>query len=453
MIIKYWNAFSKKKNSTKIPLDSNAQTISKVRLKNNTSITNPVFEISTPNLLMSYIQWEGRYYFVEDVILRHDTIYEVKCSIDVLASHKTEIGNYTAYVERSASSYDPMLYDVAISKKEDSNVITKATTSLGLSGSGTYVVRCVGVNSIQAFVLDESQFYQLINFAFTETSTYPAGPTAVLSGDIVKALFNPFQYIVSVMWFPFSSIFALGSGTLSLGWYDTGISASFIRPDSYAKLLQVTLSKPAETYGDFRDYSNDWSNYALYVPGAGQIQLDASIMKDNTICLNYAIDLITGIFTCQVSTGYGMSGDPDVISSLSGTMGVPVQIGQQGSVTAGVVSGITSAGISAATGNVAGAAITGVNTLGNALQPSVSMSGSQGTMAAIKFWDQAVITKTTKKTSGIPQSTSGRPLYQNVKINTLSGYIQCAHASVDLACYGNEKDQINSYLNSGFYYE
>lgn len=449
MNIKYWNGFTKRKNSTKQPNNSDATTVN-VRLKDNTSVLNPTFELTTPNLLMNYLQWEGRYYFVNNTTLRNNNVYEVSCSDDPLATHKSIIGNYTAMVERSASSYDPMLYDVEISKKEDAGTITKANTSLGLSGSGCYVVRVVGRGSIQSYALSENEFIQLVAKAFTDTADYPVATGALLTGDIVKALFNPFQYVVSVMWFPFSSIFTLSSGRIFLGWYDSEINANFL--SNYTKTLDVLVSKPAETYGDYRDYSNDWCTYQLYVPACGQVQIDASIMKNNNIYLHYAIDLITGVCTCQVSADNGLT-DPSVIASLSGTFGVQVQIGQQGSIASSVIPGVASAGISAATGNYLGSAVSIGKTLGSALSPSVSVSGSQGTMASIKTWDYAVITKTIKNTADIPNKECGRPLYQNTKISNLSGFIRCANASIPLAGYEAEKEAINNYLNTGFYYE
>lgn len=449
MNIKYWNGFTKRKNSTKQPNNSDATTIN-VRLKDNTSVLNPTFELTTPNLLMNYLKWEGRYYYVNDATLRNNNVYEVSCSSDAMATHKSVIGDYTAMVERSASSYDPMLYDVEISKKEDAGIITKANTSLGLYGSGIYIVRVVGRGSIQSYALSEEDFRLLVATAFTDTPDYPVNTASLLSGDIVKALFNPFQYVVSVMWFPFTSIFTFASGRIFLGWYDSNIIADYLTNYTYG--LDILVNKPAETYGDYRDYSNDWCNYQLYVPACGQIQLDASIMKNNNIYLHYAVDLLTGVCTCQISADNGLT-DPSVISSLSGTFGVPVQIGQQGAIASAVIPGVASAGIAAATGNYIGTAVAMGKTLGSALSPSVSVSGSQGTMASIKTWDEAVITKTIKNTAAIPNTECGRPLYQNTKISNLSGFIRCANASIPLAGYESEKETINTYMNTGFYYE
>ena len=47
----------------------------------------------------------------------------------------------------------------------------------------------------------------------------------------------------------------------------------------------------------------------------------------------------------------------------------------------------------------------------------------------------------------------GRPVALTHAINNHSGYVQCENASVDIAGDNYERDSINAYLNSGFYYE
>ena len=50
-------------------------------------------------------------------------------------------------------------------------------------------------------------------------------------------------------------------------------------------------------------------------------------------------------------------------------------------------------------------------------------------------------------------NVNGRPLCKNVQLSTLSGYIQCAGASVDIPGFAGDKEAVNNALNGGFYYE
>ena len=47
----------------------------------------------------------------------------------------------------------------------------------------------------------------------------------------------------------------------------------------------------------------------------------------------------------------------------------------------------------------------------------------------------------------------GRPVGETHAISNHSGYVQCDNASVDMSGTAIEKDRVNSYLNSGFFYE
>lgn len=62
MQIKYWDNFSKRVNSTKIPTGG---TTINVVLKEPTNIDNPSFILNGINLSMNYIEAFGKYYFVD----------------------------------------------------------------------------------------------------------------------------------------------------------------------------------------------------------------------------------------------------------------------------------------------------------------------------------------------------------------------------------------------------
>ena len=49
-------------------------------------------------------------------------------------------------------------------------------------------------------------------------------------------------------------------------------------------------------------------------------------------------------------------------------------------------------------------------------------------------------------------SERGRPYSGTAQISSLSGFIQCEGASINCAASATEKEEINNYLNSGFYY-
>lgn len=144
-LILYKN-FSKKKNSTKQPA-ANTGTTYNVVMKQGTSLINPTFLIDGIDLAYTYAQFNNRFYFIDDITIGNNKIYEISCSIDYLATYKSEIGNYTAYVERSVSSYDALISDPAISSAQSIAHTNTATTSvlpLGGVEAGCYIIRIAG---------------------------------------------------------------------------------------------------------------------------------------------------------------------------------------------------------------------------------------------------------------------------------------------------------------------
>ena len=73
-----------------------------------------------------------------------------------------------------------------------------------------------------------------------------------------------------------------------------------------------------------------------------------------------------------------------------------------------------------------------------------------------KYDDKTIVKDIQKKIDA--GNVNGRYIISLIK-NDISvysahpGYVQCAHASFAGSVLSSERDEINSYLNSGFYYE
>ena len=111
--------FSKRVNSTKTPTAeelAGGVKLENVVLKESTNIDNPTLIIdgTSQNLYAYnyiYIHEWGRYYFIDTCDLRHNSIFTVKCSLDDLATYKTQILGTTAYVIYSSSDYNIWIRD------------------------------------------------------------------------------------------------------------------------------------------------------------------------------------------------------------------------------------------------------------------------------------------------------------------------------------------------------
>ena len=119
--------FSKKNNSTKQPTGGKSVN---VRLKENTSVLNPVFILKDDNFHYNYCKWDNRFYFVNDIVSVTNDISEYHCSVDALASWKADIGALSEYILRSAYASDGEIPDMLYPAKAHPTITNKIMSTL-----------------------------------------------------------------------------------------------------------------------------------------------------------------------------------------------------------------------------------------------------------------------------------------------------------------------------------
>lgn len=441
--------FSKRVNSTARP--SSGGTSVNVTLKHATSVTNPIF-ILTGNIeelsMYSYAKWNDNYYFIRDITLGRNELIQISMTIDWLATYKTEIGNYTAFVERAASLYNPLLDDSALSKTYEvrNTVSAKGVDFPNVVPGGCYLIRTTGQaqvgNSIgiTTYALYANEVNQVLNFLFTD------GNFDFLSDTSVKSFFNPFQYIIDCQWYPFAaSYFGRDTDTFKLGWWDSGVTCFVV--SEYSIGYSTIVPIPSGSYTDFRRYSSEYTSLSVYLPGSGLYNLNPCECSGDFLTATYIIDVATG------ETEIRLTKDDFLVGNFCGKMSASIAIGQL-SVdvleTAGKWAGGFGNILTGKLGEGLVDIITGTKT---ALQPTQSVNGSGGNITSILRFPYIETYLIEYGTASYPLAVYGRPLMQNQKINTLSGYVKCGNASINVEATEGGKTAINNYLNGGFYYE
>ena len=484
--------FAKKDNSTKQPTGGGLAL--QGVLKEPSSIMNPTIRIeplagnaSPHGYNYAYINKFGRFYFIEDWVWS-DGLWEVKMTVDVLASFKTEIGQQSEYILRTDSTTDfneyitdtmyPTTTDFTINEYLMQNAFT---TNISI---GCYVVGCISyastasVGSITYYAMYSSQFNTLKDILFSDqnfetmgildTSTTP--PTWKLddmSKELLKTMYNPFQYIVSCMWFPFgtSALTSSGSQNIKLGYWEYNVSATVIYPQRLE--LAESGSLPSHPQASTR---GKYLNYAPYtrrtiIGRFGTVALDCSYCKDtDTLGVDYLIDVITGQCSSAIVLNSGQN--RTVLARRDFLLGVPIQLAQVGtdylgSVVAGIEAGkktMAGALLGGAVAGIGGAIIGGLASGGGAIynaidsvMPQVETSGSNGSFLSPQLQTTVLSQFFNLVDENIVHK--GRPLCEIKTINSLSGYVLCAESDIDIACYDNERKKIGQYLVTGFYWE
>jgi len=458
MNVTFFSDFSKRRNSTKRP--SGGVTYDVV-FKAGTSVESPAFLIhADPGTIRSftYAKMGGHYYFIDDIILMRENSAEIRCSQDVLATYKTDIGAYEGFVARSSHTYDRYIDDGAISRKYTASHRSRTVGQLsGWSSTGTYLIRVVGGNAnsssalgISTYAVPADKIRTLLNFMFNEANE---GWGDMLSDVVVKAFFNPFQYIVSLVWMPFDiSKFDRGQGSevVWFGWWSSGVSC--MKVTGHTLYTSTSVSLPTGSYSDFRDYSANWTTYDMYLPGLGTVPCSRSIAGD-ALDITYDVDIATGNAQIRV---FDQSDPAALVATYSAALGVNVQIGQSATnLEAVAASALDVAEVAANPANAINLQndVSIIKGLSAVAQPMNSILGSHGNMSALLNNPSVVISMIQSDSCEIPLEYAGRPLYQKKTLSSIPGYIQCVGASVPLNALESDRAEVNSYLNGGFYYE
>ena len=92
-------------------------TIDTAHIKDDTSIISPSIVLSYKKISTLrkcnylYIPSMGRYYYVNDIVLKQGGIYELKCHVDVLMTYKGDIRNITTLILRQENVNNPYIED------------------------------------------------------------------------------------------------------------------------------------------------------------------------------------------------------------------------------------------------------------------------------------------------------------------------------------------------------
>ena len=456
MQITIYSGFSKEINSTKQP---SGGTVVTCTLKSDTSLLNPVFLLKNPDFSINYVQWGSRYYYVDDIVSVRNEGIELHCSVDAMASFKASIGGSTQYVVRSASAKSSHIIDrlYPVMPQALLSNITLDTIHSSFSGS-TFVVGVAGSNGVAGisyFALTPSQFANLLTYLFS--GSYLNAPAQEISFELQKELVNPMQYILSCQWFPFT-ITSSTQKTIEFGYWVS---------DVVGYVLTDTDSDKYKSFGqDFtignhsqHDILGSWvncqpyTNLSLHCYSFGDMVLDASAfsLSSGRGYILIQVDVISGVGELRVySKQFNTGSDNNVIARGTAQIGVPVQLSQ---VTQSLIQsaiGIGSSIGAIAQGNFIGI-LSGIGDAFSGILPTVEKSGAYGTRVAFREAPSIQIRR--YGVVNTDNTRNGSPLMDSRVISSLSGYIVCENVDLDITGTPKEKNEIISFMQSGFYYE
>ena len=465
MQITYYSGFSKRINSTKRPTPGTGTTLTNVLLKEGADVIAPVFTINTLDMSINYVEAFGNYYFCETRNLDgHRT--ELRCSLDHLATFKTQIGSYTGLIERTSASSNVMITDPLNTPTcEVAHAHVSSNFSWSTDSTGCYIV---GVAAKGGVKQGTTTFYAMSKQGLADICD------KIYDSNLWNQMWNQFNgvqnAIISSFWVPFSLGFVTTyfTGGVAGNFYigDEVITASDCYNIASRIHTEATVSITATFPFQFGGvqvpnyvYKAPYTTGTLYLPFVGEVELPIEIACDNPkFNIDAQMDIMTGDIIYYVS-----GEEAGLIGTYTGNFASKIPVSGATYDAIGTVQGAASmiiGGITTLAGNPAGggaAMLSGMGSTVNSLRLHSQCNGGISSALGGLMYNYAKIDIHTALPAEPDldswKAERGLPYNKTATISSLSGYVQCFGASVSIPGDGQEQSTVNGYLNSGFYYE
>ena len=468
--------FSKRENSTAQPTGG---TTYNCTFKEPTSIITPVILIDATTVTAynyAYIASFNRYYFIRDIVTVANNLWEISLECDVMASYKSQIGSSSEYVLRSASDYNTLIMDNLYPMTAETSISQDYTATAPFSSSNiTRIIGIINNNSshkfgaVQYYAITETELGDLMAYLLS-TPEENAGlgqqimnvVAPLTDPDLINyvkmSITDPQQYIVESYMLPYKPPVASSGQTLKAGWFNISAAQGDIIGASSGQFnisgANGSLTLPDHPLAASRgEYLNlePFSKYWLYLGPFGVYPLD-SMKFATTRQIDWTIDGdLFGNITCKLYV------DSKIIDTLYANVKCNFPVGQVSMDVSRAANSAIGTAVSLGAGYVSGdpnaitSGLSGIISTASALLPMNRSNSTQGSF--INTFDAFRAYGEFHNVVDEDITHRGKPLCEEVAINTLSGYVLVADPDIAIPGTMEENQKIKQYMSTGFYYE
>ena len=459
----------KDQNSTRRP--AGAGNPYACNLKDATSIVNPtlIFDFGKTDYPsgFNYVQietFENRCYWIDDWEYNRGLWY-AHCHVDALASWRGDIGGSTQYILRAAADYNgnimDKLYPTLASQYFSTTQYNTPVFNVETFRDGSFVVGIINDQQpttgggVTYYIMSNNDMAQFREMLLSSVDWLDIDPSEV-SNNLSKALINPYQYITTCLWLPYTPT-AGSLEKMRLGWWTFDLYLNTLNAQGYTQLATRSLrgieqhpqSDERGGYLNLAPFTRRW----ISVWPWGCFSLDTTIIAQSTqIDLDVWVDEITGQGLLYI---YAVKERSRVLVDIKQTqIGVNIPISQI-SINQILNGDVVQEGLQAAAATVAsllnGGSPEDIGDAAVATQTTLSTKGTQG--GIMNFSQPLRIVSQFFDVADDDVEHRGRPLMERRQISTLPGYIVCSMPHLECHATANEISQIEQAMAAGFYWE
>lgn len=440
------------------------------------------FDIVNTNY--AYIPEFRRYYFISDIVVLYNNIYQISMQCDVLMSFKEEIKNLSGLISRNEFIYNEFIEDSLVNYEFNKEI--SYFTPANLSTVTSLTTTPSTDNAVISYLTDDNITFSGGLSALNDlpavssyltggnmTTQYLVGSAGIIY-DLAHSIYKDdtlLSYIKSIMIYPYSIDNAVIPDVtdIKIGSTTYPLTAPFKVPNHYPDRIIISdfeLSG-ATSFMDYEPYTK----YEIYVPYCGYINLSADAILGKHLKVFYVVNYEEGTSSAFI---YSVN-DSKVIYTQSCVLGNKISLSSTNSrelsdqknalalntginiissaltVGGGLASGnlLTSAGGVLSAGRTIGSAITTYNQMYDV--GNVNISSIADGFSNL----QKVHIKTTRGVSINYNSDfrklHGKPLNEYKQIKTLTGYTEISDIHIEnINATSQELNNIESLLKDGF---
>lgn len=316
------------------------------KLKEPCSMQSPVFKVQglTKGNLYNYASFEGRYYWVDDIIYKTFNIQEVHCHLDPLATYASAIKGSKVYAKYAdASHWNQDMDDLRFYPETQVTASWADATcfSSTIDNDGTFVIKIMscGPNEqgMRTYAMDKTAFAGML----TDLQGFMNGYTQGVVGTVVDVM----QFIANI-WGALGGSGSWSDNILSCRWVPfavsdyTGTQANYIElgavpctGQSAGTCLRVAngmsldrhytpISIPWTADAQANPFLKNprWSSIQVSTP-SGYKEIDVTDLKDQTqLGWISCLDRLSGMWSGKIVENYSDTGK--ILASFSGQVGL-----------------------------------------------------------------------------------------------------------------------------------